>query len=466
MKTIYQLFLQSSGISIDSRKISQNCIFFALKGENFNGNHFAIQALKQGAFCAVIDEHSQFFDEDYHSFLNEGRIILVDNALKALQQLAQYHRLQLKNTKILAVGGSNGKTTTKELIFRVLNTHFRTFATLGNLNNHIGVPLTLLQIPQDCQIAIIEMGANHAQEIAELCAIALPDMGVITNIGFDHLEGFGSIEGVAKANAELFDFLENKENTIAFRNTNEPFLAEMTEKMTKKTQKIITYPTEKDDFCVIQKENSFFVEYSRNNKQNIFIKTQLLGKHNFYNIATALCIADYFGVPTQKADEAITNYTPQNNRSQILEKNTNMIVLDAYNANPSSMKSALEAFANMQLDEKNEINTKVITEKTTEKTTKKAIKKVVILGEMLEMGEHSPEMHENLGKFVKNLAFEEVILYGNDMQFALSYLPKAYYFTDKFSLHNWLADKKYTNTYFLIKGSRGAKLETTLEFLD
>ncbi len=446
MKTIYQLFLQSSGISTDSRKISQNCIFFALKGENFNGNQFAIKALQQGAFCAVIDE--EIIDENYHNFLSEGRIILVDNALQTLQQLAQYHRLQLKNTKILAVGGSNGKTTTKELIFKVLNTHFRTFATPGNLNNHIGVPLTLLQIPQDCEIAVIEMGANHAQEIAELCEIALPDLGVITNIGFDHLEGFGSIEGVAKANGELFDFLKNKENTIAFRNTNEPFLAEMTKEM----KKIITYPQKNDDFFIIQKENSFFVEYSRNSQEKDnknFIKTQLFGKHNFYNIATALCIGNYFGVPNEKADEAITNHIPQNNRSQILEKNTNTIVLDAYNANPSSMQSALEAFANMKLEESPLTNTK----------------KVIILGEMLEMGEHSPEMHENLGKFVKNLGFEEVILYGNDMKFALPHLPKAYYFTDKFSLHNWLSDKKYTNTHFLIKGSRGAKLETVLEFL-
>ncbi len=463
MKELHDIFCQSSGVSTDSRKITQNCIFFALKGENFNGNHFALQALTQGAKCVVIDE---IVDESLHEIITQkpDSIIVVKNVLQTLQALARFHREQL-NTKILAVGGSNGKTTTKELIYRVLATKYRTFATQGNFNNHIGVPLTLLQIPTDCEIAIIEIGANHAKEIQELCEIALPDLGVITNIGYDHLEGFGSIEGVAKANGELFDFLakkdkqnQNQENkTVAFRNTHEDFLAQITQNLSQ----VYTYPQKNDYFWLSQKEKTFFVEYTRNNTQNqaqidkdFFVKTHLFGKHNFYNIATALCIGAYFGVDEAKADHAISTYIPTNNRSQILEKNTNTIILDAYNANPSSMQSALEAFAEMQI---------------IDKIPEKPLKKVVILGEMLEMGEYSAQMHENLGEFInnlklKNLAFDDVVLYGNDMQFALKYLPKAYYFTDKFSLHNWILDKKYTHTHFLVKGSRGAKLETILDF--
>jgi UDP-N-acetylmuramoyl-tripeptide--D-alanyl-D-alanine ligase len=424
IQQIYQLFTQSEGVCTDTRKIFQNCIFFALKGNNFNGNLYAKDAVEKGAKYAIIDEPQG----------NDDRFILVENVLKTLQSLAQYHRKQF-DIPVIAVGGSNGKTTTKELIANVLSKKYNTFFTQGNFNNHIGVPLTLLQMQKGIEIAVIEMGANHEGEISELCEIAMPNYGVVTNIGLDHLEGFGSLEGVARANSELYYFL-HKNNGTAFVNTNEEHL----ERMAQRLQNKVTYPQKNNDFEVNLLENSFFVTCQT--KEIPKIESQLFGSYNFNNIATALCIGNYFKVPSQLAAEAIASYQPNNNRSQIIKQNNNLILLDAYNANPSSMQAALENFAKI-----------------------KATKKCVILGDMFELGEASQEEHFKLGKIIQESQFDLVILFGEMIKEALVCVPKAYYFTDKFSLHNWLMDKKITDAHILIKGSRGVALETCVKFL-
>ncbi|TAH30859.1 MAG: UDP-N-acetylmuramoyl-tripeptide--D-alanyl-D-alanine ligase [Cytophagales bacterium] len=422
---LYTIFLgNNQNITTDTRKLSKNCIFFALKGDNFNGNLFAEQALKNGASYAIIDE----------KISDNSQCILVDDVLTTLQKLANYHRKKI-NIPIIAVGGSNGKTTTKELIYNVLSKKYNTFATLGNFNNHIGVPLSLLQINEKHELAVIEMGANHEGEIALLCEIAMPNFGVITNIGLDHLEGFGSLEGVANANSELYYYLL-KNDGQAFINTKEEHLSRMAQRLTKK----ITYPQKNDDFEVELLESSFFVECKT--KENNLIVTQLFGNYNFNNIATALCIGNFFGVPSDASAEAIAEYAPKNNRSQVIYQNNNVILLDAYNANPSSMALALDNFARIPKQ-----------------------KKCVILGDMFELGDFSEEEHTKLGNILAEHHFDIVILFGEMIQKALICNPKAYYFTDKFSLHNWLSDKKITNTHILIKGSRGVSLETCVQFL-
>ncbi|KOY85549.1 UDP-N-acetylmuramoyl-tripeptide--D-alanyl-D-alanine ligase [bacterium 336/3] len=425
--TLYQIFLKNPTISTDTRKIQSNSIFFALKGANFNGNAFAKEALGKGALYAVIDEAEYKESEQY---------VLVDDVLKALQSLARKYRDSFQ-IPFIAVGGSNGKTTTKELIYKVLSKKYKTFATQGNLNNHIGVPLTLLSIPKDTEMAVIELGANHVGETADLCEIANPNYGLITNIGLDHLEGFGSLEGVAQANSELYYHLL-KNNGKIFLNTNEEHLVRMANRFPK--EQVFTYPNAPDYFSATLLPYDFYLKYENESKE--VTETQLIGKYNFANIATALCIGKYFDVPAHVANEAITEYTPSNNRSQLLRKGSNTIILDAYNANPSSMKEAVE-----NLD------------------TTPSEKKIAILGQMNEMGAFSKQEHENLGKLLASKNIETIVLYGEEMQYALNFLPKAYYFTDKFSLHNWLQDTTLTNSLILIKGSRGAKMETVLDFL-
>jgi UDP-N-acetylmuramoyl-tripeptide--D-alanyl-D-alanine ligase len=423
---IYQLFLQYRRISTDTRNIEPQSIFFALRGANFNGNAFAQEALTKGAVCAVID------DAKYKT----ENCILVNNVLETLQNIARTYRRSLQ-IPFIAIAGSNGKTTTKELTAAVLSQKYKTFATKGNLNNHIGVPLTLLSIPKDTEIAVIELGANHLKETAFLCQIAEPNFGVVTNVGLDHLEGFGSLEGVAKANGELYEYLLANNGKI-FYNTQEKSLrtipAQITENQT------ITYPSENDFFYVKHINNGLFLSYISENQD--VIETKLIGEYNFANVATALCIGKYFGVEMQKANQAIATYQPSNNRSQLLQKGSNTIILDAYNANPSSMKEAIENFA--KLPHK---------------------KKIVILGQMNELGTYSKQEHQNLGKLLAKYNFEKIILYGDEMQAALEFVPKAYFFTDKFSLHNWLKDNNFSDYFVLIKGSRGTKMESVLEFL-
>lgn len=423
---LYKEFLASSGVTTDTRQITPNSLFFALKGEKFDGNQFAKDALAKGAAYAIVDDATVAIDEQY---------ILVADSLKTLQALANYHRKQLKNLQVIAVGGSNGKTTTKELIAAVLSKKFKTFATPGNFNNHIGLPLTLLRITAAIEMAVIEMGANHEGEIAELCAIAEPNFGIITNIGLDHLEGFGSLEGVARANSELYFYLL-KNKGIAFVNTQEEHLTRMAARL----ENVITYPQKNNFYHAELLPTDLFLKV-KTEKDEIF-DAKLIGHYNFANMATALCIGKYFEVPSALANEAVANYQPSNNRSQLIQKGSNTIILDAYNANPSSMQQALANFAQI-----------------------KANKKVVILGDMYELGDYSEAEHEKLGQLLAQYAFDMVIFTGKEIAAALKYMPKAYFIPDKFSLHNWLADKQIQDAHFLIKGSRGMSLETVVNFL-
>ena len=423
---IYQLFLRYRRISTDTRNIELGSIFFALKGANFNGNAFAKEALAKGAAWAIIDE-AEYQTEN---------CILVGNVLETLQNLARTYRRSLL-IPFIAIGGSNGKTTTKELVAAVLSQKYKIFATKGNFNNHIGVPLTLLSIPDDTEIAVIELGANHIGETDFLCRIAEPNFGVVTNVGLDHLEGFGSLEGVAKANGELYEYLLKNDGKI-FYNTQEESLKRINTQVP--INQIITYPSKNDFFHVKHYPSGLFLNYIFDNQD--LIKTKLIGKYNFANVATALCIGKYFGIESAKANAAIANYSPSNNRSQLIEKGSNFVILDAYNANPSSMQQAIESFATIPKE-----------------------KKIVILGQMNEMGAYSQQEHENLGKLLAQYIFDKILLYGEEMQPALAFLPQAYFFTDKFSLHNWLKDATITETAILIKGSRGAQMETVLEFL-
>jgi UDP-N-acetylmuramoyl-tripeptide--D-alanyl-D-alanine ligase len=431
LEQLFEFYKNSGGVCTDTRKIQANCLFFALKGANFNGNLFAETALQKGAKWVVIDE--LVLSNEFYTAHNQQVIEVVD-VLKTLQDLANYYRRTFQ-IPFIAVGGSNGKTTTKELIARVLAQKYKTFATPSNLNNHIGVPLTLLLMPADTEMAIIEMGANHAGEIAELCQIAEPTMGVITNIGLDHLEGFGSIEGVAQANGELFDFLALN-NGKAFINTQEAFLTEIAQNVAEK----ITYPQAGDYFSAQLLANDFFVKYQT--EKGEVVDTQLFGAYNFANLATALCIGKYFGVDSTLANQAVVGYAPANQRSQIIQKGSNTVILDAYNANPSSMQLAIQNFAQV-----------------------KAEAKMVILGDMFELGEASDAEHQKIGELLAQLNFSKIVLFGSAMQNALPANPKAYYFTDKFSLHNWLTDSQLQNMHILIKGSRGVSLETTLHFI-
>jgi UDP-N-acetylmuramoyl-tripeptide--D-alanyl-D-alanine ligase len=431
MNTLYSKYLASSGVCTDTRKIQPECIFFALKGANFNGNTFAKQALTQGAKYVVIDE--VHFPADF-LVENAEKIIQVADVLTVLQDLANHHRRQL-NIPFIGVGGSNGKTTTKELIGAVLRKKYKTFATQGNLNNHIGVPLTLLSITQEIEMAVIELGANHEGEIAELCRIAEPNFGIITNIGLDHLEGFGSIAGVARANGELFCHLAQNQG-VAFVNTQEDYVADLA----KEVPTVITYPQKGGFYEAEMIDERLFVALRTSKGEKV--ESQLFGAYNFHNIATALCIGQYFGVPEALAHQAIANYIPANNRSQLIQKGTNTILMDAYNANPSSMSLAIENFTNL-----------------------KAEHKMVILGDMYELGDASTAEHHRLGDLVAKGGFEIVVLFGKAMQEALIANPKAYYFTDKFSLHNWLQDRRLQDTYILIKGSRGVALETVFHFI-
>jgi UDP-N-acetylmuramoyl-tripeptide--D-alanyl-D-alanine ligase len=405
--TIYKHFLQSTGIATDNRKINKDNLFVALKGDNFNGNKFALSALENGAKLAIIDEEKYKIDE---------RFIMVENSLLALQQLATFHRNQL-NLKIIGLTGSNGKTTTKELINTVLSQKFNTKATVGNLNNHIGVPLTLLSFDKSTEIGIVEMGANHQKEIKMLCGICQPDFGYITNFGKAHLEGFGGTEGVIKGKSELYGFLSSQNiNRITFGINNASNFVNIT--------KIETNPMVKIEF------------------EDTTIQSHLIGLYNANNINAAITIGKHFSVSNDKIKHALENYIPNNNRSQLLEKNSNKIILDAYNANPSSMNAALTNF--FQLEEKN---------------------KVAILGDMFELGIESSEEHKNLIEFCfnhENITFHFI---GKDF-FKHKNLNTNMNFYETFETFKTLLLSQITeNSFLLIKGSRGMSLERTLEII-
>ncbi len=425
-ETLYQYFKTCKNVSTDTRNIPQDSIFFALKGPNFDANTLAPQAIEKGAKFAVIDNPI---------FATNERFLLVPDVLKALQDLALWHRRTLK-IPVLGLTGSNGKTTTKELLSVVLSKKYKIHATKGNLNNHIGVPLTVLAIDQNVEMAIIEMGANKQGDIKELVEICEPTHGFINNVGKAHLEGFGGIEGVKKGKGELYDFLANTGGTV-FVNASQDSLMEMADARIFK-EKIIYQSPEFSN--IVLKEEIPLVVFETEDGQNY--QSHLTGAYNFENIATALCIGKYFGVSSVEAAQAAAHYSPDNNRSQMIEKNGNYLLMDAYNANPSSMAAAILNFSHLKAD-----------------------KKVVILADMYELGHEAPTEHAALGKLVADCGFDTVLLLGNLMQHALVHLPKAFYFPDKFGLHLWLHDHPMTNTHFLIKGSRGMKLESVLEVL-
>lgn len=422
LEQLYALFLEHPTICTDTRKITENCLFFALKGPNFNGNEFAKDALEKGAAYAIIDE------KDHKA---SDRFVLCDDVLKTLQDLATYHRNQCK-AKVVSLTGSNGKTTTKELIHAVISKKYRTIATKGNLNNHIGVPLTLLSIKEDTEIAIVEMGANHKREIAFLCGIAQPDFGYITNFGKAHLEGFGGVEGVIKGKSELYDYLISKDRHI-FMNADDPIQLEKLGTYIKK----IGFSTKDPQYYNIK-----FIEanpYVVLEAERIRMQTQLIGKYNFPNCCAAILMGKYFNVPLDDIKTAIESYQPQNNRSQILSKNGHEIILDAYNANPTSMKAALENFSLM--DAKN---------------------KILIIGDMFELGETAAEEHQMMADLTQKLGFDNVFLVGQNFFKTNAIAKKFQTFED---LKEYVLKNPFEKGTFLIKGSRGMALERVLDVL-
>ncbi|WP_396147605.1 UDP-N-acetylmuramoyl-tripeptide--D-alanyl-D-alanine ligase [Flavobacterium sp.] len=425
IKDIHKLFLLSNDIVIDTRKVKQKSFFVAIKGEKYDANTFAKEAIEKGAIYAIIDNPDYYIDH---------RTIIVQNSLVALQELAKYHRNYLK-LPIIALTGSNGKTTTKELIQAVLSKKYKTKATLGNLNNHIGVPLTILSFNSETEIGIVEMGANHQKEIQFLCEITNPDFGYITNFGKAHLEGFGGVEGVIKGKSEMYDYIRFNDKKV-FVNIDDKIQEEKTRDINR-----ITFSTEMD------KANVFIKSITANPFVNIHfnnsvIQSHLIGLYNANNINASITIGHYFGVSDEDIKNSIESYIPDNNRSQLLSKNTNEIILDAYNANPSSMLVALENF--IQLEKNN---------------------KVIIIGDMFELGNESIEEHKSIVEYLKSE--EETICHFIGKDFYLNKNSKSnhFFYKDFESFVVFLNENHFSNNTILIKGSRGMALERVLEYI-
>ena len=419
---LYEIFLQHPAVETDTRKIKKGDIFFALKGPNFNGNKYAKDALEKGAAYCICDEISD---------AKSDRVIFVDDVLNTLQQLARKHREQF-NIPFIGITGSNGKTTTKELVHAVLSSTYKCYTTQGNLNNHIGVPLTLLSIKKDAEIAVIEMGANHLHEIESYCKYAMPTHGLITNVGKAHLEGFGSTDNIKKGKGELFDYIRANEGT-AFINNDYDYLKEMTAGI----KNIITYGTENADYTGRVKNDSTYLEVEITGGTNIgTLKTQLAGNYNLSNILSAVCIGKTFGVEEEKIKTALENYAPGNSRSQIIRYGTNIIVLDAYNANPSSMKAAIENFANMA-----------------------GAKKAVILGGMMELGAESIQEHADVISLLQKYRWDKIAVAGKDY----INLPEGFaHFNSSEETAVWFKAQQFEDTLILIKGSRGMAMEKVI----
>jgi UDP-N-acetylmuramoyl-tripeptide--D-alanyl-D-alanine ligase len=419
IEELHRLFMAcQQSICTDTRKISEGSIFFALKGPNFNGNTFALNAIEAGARYAITDEITA----------EHPQILMVQDVLKTLQDLANYHRKQLK-AKILGIGGSNGKTTTKELVSAVLSSQYKIEFTKGNLNNHIGVPLTLLAIKSDCEIAVIELGANHIGDIAELCQIAEPDLGIITNIGKEHLEGFGSIEGVAQAESELYDFLV-KNHGHAFVNADDLWLNNMSKRIENKTTYSIHSRAVNYAIKGLHVIPSIAFEYAENK-----MVSPLMGEHNLQNIAAAIAIGSYFKIETANLAKGIAAYAPTNNRSQIIHtEQGNTILLDAYNANPSSVESAIHTFEKMN-DQK----------------------QLMLIGDMFELGDHAAQEHLSIAQLCASFSDIETILVGHD--FYTTQMAGIQLFENKAAAMDYVKQKAYSHYNVLIKGSRGMKME-------
>jgi UDP-N-acetylmuramoyl-tripeptide--D-alanyl-D-alanine ligase len=420
---LYRIYLKNPSIQTDSRKLQAGDIFFALKGPNFNGNLFAKQALDAGAACVVVDEPVG---------VEDSRLFYSSDALVTLQQLAKYHRQQF-TIPFIAITGSNGKTTTKELVHEVLNTTYKTYTTKGNLNNHIGIPLTILSVQKDAEIAVIEMGANHQKEIESYCTYTLPTHGIITNCGKAHLEGFGGEEGVKKGKGELYDFIRHTKGTI-FMMQDYDYL----QQMSRGIEQIVTYGTKNATIEGTINSSQQFLEVQVNKGSSLTtIHTQLVGAYNLPNVLVALAVGKYFNVPDDSIKQALENYTPSNSRSQLIEKDGNKIILDAYNANPSSMKAAIENFARMPGNDK-----------------------ILMLGGMMEMGESSLQEHAAIVQLIEQFTWKQVVLVGGDF----SKVSHAFInFNNAGEAATWLKQQAFNNAQLLIKGSRSMQMEKVLQ---
>ena len=414
---LHKIFLKFPKVTTDSRNVFKNSLFFALKGENFNGNEYATDAIKKGCKYAIIDEEKYNLNEKY---------ILVDNVLETLQQLAVYHRETL-NIPIIGITGSNGKTTSKELITACLSTELNTAYTKGNYNNHIGVPLTLLEINYDHEIAIIEMGANHQGEIQFLSEIAKPNFGVITNIGKAHLEGFKDFEGVKKTKKELYDYIK-KVNGLVFLNSDDDILNEISKELD-----LVKYGKSGDVFGSLI-DSSVFCEVIY---EKTIIKSQLIGDYQFYNIMLAIAIAKHFKVQDKSIFKAIKEYKPKNNRSQIINTNDNLIILDAYNANPSSMNNMILSFNKIKKENK-----------------------ICVLGDMGELGKFSEKEHIDIIKLMQKLKIPTFYV---GTEFCKVIKNDSFKSTEEFK--EYLESEPIKNSTVLIKGSRSQKLEKLLDLL-
>ncbi len=425
IEDLYQLYVEHPSVCTDTRKIQKGDLFFALKGEHFNGNQYAIQALEKGAAYAIVDE-------EISNARYPEQIIRVDDALVCLQKLSAFHRDQF-NIPFIAITGSNGKTTTKELIHAVLSEKYLTYTTEGNLNNHIGIPLTLLKIKKDAEMAIVEMGANHLGEIAGYCVYTKPTHGIITNCGKAHLEGFGSIEGVRKGKGELYDYLRDHNGT-AFIMWDYDYLREMS----KNIREIVTYGSTGTYITGLEETA---VPYLRvritAGEKTDFIQTQLTGNYNLPNVLAAVAVGYYFHVDPASVKRGIEKYSPSNNRSQLIRNGTNTIIMDAYNANPSSMKVAIDNFSHYPVKDK-----------------------ILLLGAMAELGSSGPAEHEEIIRQIGTKDWKEVILVGGDfLQIKHPYLT----FRNAAEAGKWLSSHTFQNTAFLVKGSRSIQMEKVAE---
>jgi UDP-N-acetylmuramoyl-tripeptide--D-alanyl-D-alanine ligase len=430
LQELYNVYLEHSSICTDSRTIIRGCLFFALHGNYFNGNKFIPEALEKGASYAIADEKIKT--------PHPKKIIYVDNSLHTLQQLAHLHRKKT-GINILAITGSNGKTTTKELIAAVLGKQLNVHYTKGNLNNHIGVPLTLLEIQKTHEIAIVEMGANHPGEIELLCTISEPNMGLITNIGKAHIEGFGSLEGVIKAKTEMYRYLD-KTNGVVFYHSGNPILEEEIKKYSFHT---IPYGTKKNDFLQATLVESPLFATIKINNTNEIISSQLIGQYNFENILAATCLGKYMNIDIKTIKTAIEEYTPANNRSQYLKTKHNELILDLYNANPSSMEAAIHNFASI-----------------------KHAQKLLILGDMLELGDKAIAEHKEIINLINQHNLSNVIFVGKLFnKIAHLQSDNHLFYTDTTQLKTVFSDIAPKNKLILIKGSRNTRLEEIVELL-
>ena len=423
IEELYKIYIDHPIVETDTRKIKSGSIFFALKGPNFNGNTYAMQALAAGAAYSVCDEQLEILD---------ARIIYVDDVLSTLQQLAKHHRQQFK-IPFIAITGSNGKTTTKELVHEVLSTTYKCYTTKGNLNNHIGIPLTLLSVKKDADIAVIEMGANHLKEIESYCLYAMPTHALITNCGKAHLEGFGSEEAVKIGKGELYEYILKTDGTV-FLNNDYNYLQQMSSEIKNK----ITYGSVSATYVGIAKEGEHLLQVEMVKGANInIIKTQLAGNYNLPNVLSAVCIGKHFNVTDDKIKNALEGYTPTNSRSQIFKKETNTILLDAYNANPSSMKVAIENFAVMDGENK-----------------------IVILGGMMELGNESIKEHANIIELLSHFKWKQVVVAGKDF---INLPSSILHFNNALEIAYWFKEQQFKNATILIKGSRSMTMEKVLE---